>query len=331
MAKPVTKKEILDQIATIELEFPNLPPGLLRSVAKQESLNHKQWRKVIAGEIDSTAGAQGLFQFMPDTAKDEGVDVTDFASSTRGAGRYLTKLKKQTGTLSGALAAYNWGIGNYNKWVKGLKNMPEETQKYIPEIMGRMQRETITTAGDKTQTAVAAPPAIPSPSSIEMGSISPSQPINMGSVPTGGTEQIPQAGSSQPISIPAAPGSSQPISIPAAPGSSQPISIPAAPGSSQGITPSSPMSDPTTGTGGAMEQPVYAMETPAGIQVVIPQSKKEEGILASLKPGETNLLNHIDTLSSMAKGARLDKPLIGATKPDHIDKILLDVVKGVSL
>jgi hypothetical protein len=54
----------------------------------------------------SSAGAQGLAQFIPDTAKKYGVDVTDPQSSLDGAARYMRDLYDQSGSWTGALTGY---------------------------------------------------------------------------------------------------------------------------------------------------------------------------------------------------------------------------------
>ncbi len=72
----------------------NLPAGLLRSVALTESRGDQF---AISG-----AGAQGLFQFMPGTARDMGLrgnDVFDPVKSAEAAARYLSMLlQKMEGT-----------------------------------------------------------------------------------------------------------------------------------------------------------------------------------------------------------------------------------------
>ncbi|MFC1747834.1 lytic transglycosylase domain-containing protein, partial [Pseudomonadota bacterium] len=49
------------------------------------------------------------------------------------AGTALIKnlLKMHKGNVTRALASYNWGSGNYSKFMKGKKRMPKETQNYI--------------------------------------------------------------------------------------------------------------------------------------------------------------------------------------------------------
>ncbi|OVX15766.1 lytic transglycosylase domain-containing protein [Klebsiella pneumoniae] len=110
----------------------NLPAGLLRSVALTESGGNQF---AISG-----AGAQGLFQFMPGTARDMGLrgnDVFDPVKSAEAAARYLSMLlQKNGGDLGKALASYNWGIGNVQKY--GMALMPQETRQYIPKVLSNM-------------------------------------------------------------------------------------------------------------------------------------------------------------------------------------------------
>ncbi|KMX54424.1 lytic transglycosylase domain-containing protein [Klebsiella pneumoniae] len=110
-----------------------LPDGLLSSVAATES----------GGDpfAESKAGAKGLFQFMPGTAKDMGLkgrDVFDPHKSADAAARYLRYLLEATGgDLEKTLASYNWGIGNVQK--KGMDNLPSETRNYVPKVMAGMR------------------------------------------------------------------------------------------------------------------------------------------------------------------------------------------------
>ncbi|HHC2522748.1 TPA: transglycosylase SLT domain-containing protein [Klebsiella pneumoniae] len=110
----------------------NLPYGLLRSVAITESGGDQF---AVSG-----AGAQGMFQFMPGTVRDMGLrgnDVFDPIKSAEAAARYLSMLlQKNGGDLGKALASYNWGIGNVQKY--GMALMPQETRQYIPKVLSNM-------------------------------------------------------------------------------------------------------------------------------------------------------------------------------------------------
>ncbi|MDM4567290.1 lytic transglycosylase domain-containing protein [Klebsiella michiganensis] len=110
-----------------------LPSGLLSSVAATESGGDPY--------AESKAGAKGLFQFMPGTAKDMGLngrDVYDPHKSAEAAAKYLNWLMDATGgDLEKTLASYNWGLGNVQK--KGMDNMPAETRNYVPKVMAGMR------------------------------------------------------------------------------------------------------------------------------------------------------------------------------------------------
>ena len=85
----------------------------------------------------SPVGAAGIAQFMPATAKEWGVDVNDIDSSIEGWAKYMQWLLKfpfVNGSYELALAAYNGGIGNVQKY--GGVPPFEETQNYVKTILG---------------------------------------------------------------------------------------------------------------------------------------------------------------------------------------------------
>lgn len=133
-------KALLDFMSTqfgqLEAKY-GLPTGLLRSVATVESGGNPY--------ATSGAGARGLFQFMPGTAKDLGINPLDPSQAANGAARYLRQLLNQTGgNLEDALAAYNWGIGNVQK--KGRAASPLETQMYVPKVLAGLPTGSAATA-----------------------------------------------------------------------------------------------------------------------------------------------------------------------------------------
>ncbi|MGY1720133.1 transglycosylase SLT domain-containing protein [Blastococcus sp. SYSU DS0552] len=103
--------------------------SLLAAVAKQESGFNTS--------AVSPAGAQGLMQFMPATARGLGVDALDPASAIDGAARYLSSLTKQFGSTELALAAYNSGPGTVSRY-GGIPPYPE-TQNYVRSVMSKAE------------------------------------------------------------------------------------------------------------------------------------------------------------------------------------------------
>ncbi|UOY03922.1 transglycosylase SLT domain-containing protein [Blastococcus sp. PRF04-17] len=103
--------------------------SLLAAVASQESNFDSQ--------AVSSAGAQGLMQFMPATAKGLGVNAFDPTSSIDGAARYLSDLTRQFGSTPLALAAYNAGPGTVSRY-GGIPPFPE-TQNYVRAVMSKAE------------------------------------------------------------------------------------------------------------------------------------------------------------------------------------------------
>jgi soluble lytic murein transglycosylase-like protein len=106
----------------------DLPASLLKGVIKAES----------NFEVNavSQAGAQGLMQLMPGTAKDLGVKNSfDIEQNIDGGARYLRKmLESFGGDLKVALAAYNAGPGAVRKYAGQIPPYPE-TERYINRVL----------------------------------------------------------------------------------------------------------------------------------------------------------------------------------------------------
>ena len=109
----------------------DVDPNLIWSVMRQES--------AFDPEATSWVGAMGLMQLMPATAKEEArllkVESDRFydvnVNITLGAG-HLARLLRRHKRLDWAIAAYNGGSGNVNRWLKGNEEAP--TERWIEEI-----------------------------------------------------------------------------------------------------------------------------------------------------------------------------------------------------
>ena len=85
----------------------------------------------------SHAGAQGIAQFMPQTAKLRGLpDSYNPAQAIERSANYLGELQRTYGNAGLAAVAYNGGEGRANGFTKEGKGLASETVNYVPIITG---------------------------------------------------------------------------------------------------------------------------------------------------------------------------------------------------
>ena len=114
----------------------DLSPELIEAVAAAESRFKTDAR--------SPAGAIGVMQLMPATARDLGVDPQLPGQNIRGGTAYLRMLlNRYAGDVIKALAAYNAGPGAVDR--HGGVPPYAETQAYVARILGRLAATAVNT------------------------------------------------------------------------------------------------------------------------------------------------------------------------------------------
>lgn len=115
-----------DGLILLNARANDVPPALVKAVIAAESM--------FDSEAVSHAGAQGLMQLMPDTARSLGVtDAFRPDQNVRGGTEYLARLLERYGDFSHALAAYNAGptvVDRYN----GVPPY-RETRAYVQRVL----------------------------------------------------------------------------------------------------------------------------------------------------------------------------------------------------
>jgi len=129
-----TERQIIENTARKAAAKYSLPTGLITAVIRAES--NFQVNAV------SHAGAKGLMQLMPATAKELGVtDIFDIEQNIDGGAKYLRwMLDRFGGNVRKALAAYNAGPGAVIKY-NGRVPYPE-TRQYVNRVLRFTKQST---------------------------------------------------------------------------------------------------------------------------------------------------------------------------------------------
>ncbi|UWR78272.1 lytic transglycosylase domain-containing protein (plasmid) [Phaeobacter inhibens] len=139
---PLPRADVLTAIEATALRYAG-HPGLRRT-----ELSVRYWLTLYRANIEvesayrqgavSSAGAIGLGQLMPATARDLGVDPRDPLQNLDGSARYLAMMLETFGDPSLALAAYNAGPDA----VRQYGGIPpyRETQNHVARVMAVVAR-----------------------------------------------------------------------------------------------------------------------------------------------------------------------------------------------
>lgn len=118
--------------------------GVVETAARQEGLPVNYFTRLIwresafqSGAV-SPAGAEGVAQFMPRAASEQGLaDPFDPAAAIHASAKLLAALTQRFGNLGLAAAAYNAGPNALTDWLAGRGVLPVETQDYVLAVTGR--------------------------------------------------------------------------------------------------------------------------------------------------------------------------------------------------
>lgn len=139
---PLPRADVLSAIEATALRYGG-HPGLRRA-----DLSVRDWMNLYRANIEvesaysqdaiSSAGAIGLGQLMPATARDLGVDPRDPLQNLDGSARYLAMMLERFGDPHLALAAYNAGPDA----VRQFRGIPpyRETQNHVARVMAVVAR-----------------------------------------------------------------------------------------------------------------------------------------------------------------------------------------------
>jgi soluble lytic murein transglycosylase-like protein len=127
--RPPTYAEMCDALASAASAHSLPAPFLIRLIWQESRFRHN---------VISHAGAQGIAQFMPETASDMGLDDPfDPLEALPVSAHFLRKLIERFGNLGLAAAAYNAGPKRVLDWLAGKGQLPKETQDYVKTITGQ--------------------------------------------------------------------------------------------------------------------------------------------------------------------------------------------------
>ncbi len=111
-----------------------IPASLALAVAQRES-GGRQYDS--AGNVlTGSQGELGIFQLMPATAAELGVDPRDPLENIQGGVQFLAQLVNQFGLPAG-LWAYNWGPGNVQAALAGQRTVPSTVKAYANWVLSR--------------------------------------------------------------------------------------------------------------------------------------------------------------------------------------------------
>lgn len=127
----------------------------------RDLLTNLVWRESsFRPHVVSPAGAQGVAQFMPGTARERGLaDPFDPEQAIPKAAEFIAELARRFGNLGLAAAAYNGGPARVAAWLDGRGELPFETRHYVIAVTGRSAEQWSAARAGAAEDATPAPAA----------------------------------------------------------------------------------------------------------------------------------------------------------------------------
>jgi len=125
-------KHPYDAMVMAEAEKQGVDPRLASFILNKETGGMKN-----PEAARSRAGAMGIAQFMPATAKQYNINPDIPSEAAYGMNKHLKYLVNKYEDPKVAAIAYNWGEGNTNKWLKAgadMNKLPKETRNYVATL-----------------------------------------------------------------------------------------------------------------------------------------------------------------------------------------------------
>lgn len=145
--RPVPHTEVCEALASAAIVNEVPTPFFIRLIWQESGFRQN---------VVSSAGAQGVAQFMPETAAEHGLDDPfNPLQAVRASARLLRNLIHQFGNVGLAAAAYNAGPRRVQDWLDKRGKLPQETQDYVERITGKKAEQW------KAKAAALAPIRVP--------------------------------------------------------------------------------------------------------------------------------------------------------------------------
>lgn len=122
--------QVFDELIEYYAQLHQVAAPLVRAIMHTESAFNPAAR--------SHAGAIGLMQLMPSTARELGVNPFVPEQNIEGGVRYFSQLLRMFGSIELALIAYNAGPGFAERYARGQTALYGETRDYVRRVLARV-------------------------------------------------------------------------------------------------------------------------------------------------------------------------------------------------